>query len=174
MKQIFIAVLILISATVTAQESSYNAKIGFDLTDSIENNVTFKRKAFYEAMIYNQRVNSVALQYSIDFYNNDGTKKMKTAKGYAREVIVGTKNYVLTSNGTWVGTQDQMLAAYGVHKNGNVDSPYVKNPGSQFYQLTTPCMTEYDYFIKQVDNPSKISALIKAIGQREAAAGKLD
>ena len=174
MKTVITALLILVCFNLKAQDSSYNATIKFNLTDSVENGITFQRKAEFEAMIYNQRVNSIALQFAISFFNSDGTKKMRSAKGYAKEIIVGTNNYVVTSTGAWVGTESEMLSAYGVHKNGNVDSPYLKILGSKFYQLTTPCQTEYDWLISKIDASNKISTVIKNIGQREASAGKLD
>ena len=174
MKKVITAILILVSLTTQAQDSSYNATIRFNLTDSVENDITFKRKATFEAMIYNQRVNSIALQFAIDFFAADGNRKMKSAKGYAKEIIVGTNNYVVTSTGAWVGTEQQMLSLYGVHKNGNVDSPYLKIAGSKFYELTTPCISEYDWLISKIDASNKISTVIRNIGQREAAAGKLN
>jgi len=174
MKKIITAILILVAFTVQAQDTAYNAKISLNMTDSVENGITFQRKAFFEAMIYNQRTNTIALQFAVDFYSTDGTKKMKSAKGYAREVIVSTRNFVVTSTGAWVGTESEMLAAYGVHKNGNVDSPYLKIAGSKFWQLTTPCISEYDWLASKIDASNKLSTIIKNIGQREAAAGKLD
>ena len=175
MKTVITALLILVCFNLKAQDSSYNATIRFNLTDSVENDITFKRKATFEAMIYNQRVNSIALQFAIDFFAADGTRRMKSAKGYAKEVIVSTSNYVVTSTGAWVGTEAQMLAAYGTLKiPGNIDSGYVKITGSKFYQLSTPCTSEYDWFISKIDATNKISTVIRNIGQREAAAGKLN
>lgn len=170
MKKIITAILILVAFSVQAQDSSYNAAIKFNMTDSIENGITFQRKAFFEAMVYNQRVNNISLQFTIEFYNTAGTKKMGLVKPYSREVIVGTKNYVVSTTGVFVGNIATVLSLYG-KPDGN--GSYLKLAGSQFYDLTTACMTEYDWFTKQIDATNKISQVIKNIGQREAAAGRL-
>lgn len=171
MKKIFLFSFLLISAGVFSQDSAYNNAVKFNLTDSVENGITFQRKAFFEAMIYNQRVSSIALQYTVEFYSTDGTKKMRSVRPYSKEVVITNNTYVVTATGVKVGTIDQVLALYG-KPTGNPQNPYTKLPDGR-YDLTIPCMGEYDYLTKGFDNTQKLHATIKNIGQREATAGNL-
>jgi len=172
MKHIITAILLMVSVSCYSQDSTYNNIVKFNMTDSVEFGITFQRKAFFEAMIYNQRVNSISMQWRVEFYNTDGSKKMKLVKPYVSQIVINNDQYVVSATGAYVGNEAQMLALYGTYFNNGNDSGYVKNPGSQFYQLSTPCMGYYDYITKGFDGTKNLHQTIKNIGQA-AAEGKL-
>lgn len=171
MKKLLLFLLSLSAITAFGQDSAYNNLVKFNMTDSVENSITFQRKAFFEAMIYNQRVQSISLQFTVEFFSTDGTKKMKSVRPYTKEVNITNNNYVLTATGELVGNIDQVLALYG-KPSGDTLAPYLKF-GDGRYDLTTGVQGEYDYLTKGFDTNQKLHQTIKAIGQREAAAGKL-
>jgi uncharacterized protein YcfL len=172
MKKITTAVLILISCYAFGQDTTYNDIIKFNISDSVENDIVFKRKAFFEAMIYNQRAKSVTLQFTINFYAGDGIRKMKGFKSYTKEISIKNEEYVISSTGVFVGDISQVLQLYG-KPTGNTENPYIKLPDGR-YDLTIQCMTHYDFFVKEFDLNKKLHAAIRAAGILAASEGKLN
>lgn len=167
MKKVLIALSLLISVTAVAQDSTYNDAIRFNLTDSVEDGIALKRKATFEALIYNQRTKEITLQFTVKF--NGQNKELKFAKSYSKEVTITNDEYVVTSTGDYVGSINDVLALYGIKK----DSNYVKLPNGN-YKLTTPCMGYYDYLVKGFDTNQKLQSTIKAIGVAAGQSGKLN
>ena len=167
MKTIVLALSLLISITAVAQDSTYNDAIKFNLTDSVEDGIVMKRKAIFEAMIYNQRTKEISLQFVIKFYGQNN--QLKSVTPYAKELLITNTEYVVSSTGNYVGSITDVLALYGVKK----DSNYVKLPNGN-YQLTTPCMGYYDYLVKGFDTNHKLQSTIKAIGVAAGQSGKLN
>lgn len=167
MKKIITAILILISVNAFGQDAPYNGEVKFNLTDSVEGSYVFARKAIFETMIYNQKVQTIALQWKIKFFNAAGILDVKMVAPYFRETIIDNKHYVVTATGVYVGTITQVLALYG-KPSGNPEDPWLKLPSGR-YDLTTPCMGEYDYWMKGFDNNQKLHQSIKNHGQRIAA-----
>lgn len=167
MKKIILALSLLISVTAVAQDSTYNDAIKFNLTDSVEDGIALKRKAIFEALIYNQRTKEITLQFTIKF--NGQTKELKFAKSYPKELTITNTEYVVSSTGVYVGSITDVLALYGIKK----DSNYVKLPNGN-YKLTTDCMSYYDYLVKGFDTNQKLQSTIKAIGVAAGQSGKLN
>ena len=167
MKKVLLALSLLISITAVAQDSTYNDAIKFNLTDSVEDGIALKRKATFEALIYNQRTKEITLQFIIKF--NGQNKELKFAKSYSKEVTITNNEYVLSSTGAYVGSINDVLALYGIKK----DSNYVKLPNGN-YQLTTACMGYYDYLVKGFDTNQKLQNTIRAIGVAAGQSGKLN
>ena len=167
MKKVLLALSLLISITAFAQDSTYNDAIRFNLTDSVEDGIVMKRKAIFEAMIYNQRTKEISLQFIIKFSGQ--TKELKFAKSYSKEVTITNNEYVVSSTGDYVGSINDVLALYGIKE---ADS-YVKLPNGN-YQLTTPCMSYYDYLVKGFDTNKKLQSTIRAIGVAAGQSGKLN
>ena len=167
MKKVLIALSLLISVTAVAQDSTYNDVIKFNLTDSVEDGIALKRKATFEALIYNQRTKEITLQFIVKF--NGQNKELKFAKSYAKELTITNNEYVVSSTGAYVGSIKDVLALYGIPQGSN----YVKLPNGN-YQLTTPCMGYYDYLVKGFDSNQKLQSTIKAIGVAAGQNGKLN
>jgi len=167
MKKLLTAVLIFISLQSFAQDSTYNDQIRVTLTDSTEDGLTMKRRAFFEAMIYNQRTKQISLQFNIRF--SGATKELKTVQSYVKEIVIGNNEYVVTATGAYVGNINQVLALYGTPDS----TGYVKLPNG-LYQLSTPCMGYYDYMVKGFDTNQKLQTIIKNIATVAAGAGKLN
>jgi len=167
MKKVLIALSLLISVTAFAQDSTYNDAIRFNLTDSVEDGISLKRKATFEALIYNQRTKEITLQFKIKF--NGQTQQVMFAKSYGKELTFTNNEYVVSSTGVYVGNITDVLALYGVQE----DSNYVKLPNGN-YQLTTDCMGYYDYLVKGFDTNQKLQNTIKAIGVAAGLSGKLN
>ena len=167
MKKVLLALSLLISITAFAQDSTYNDAIKFNLTDSVEDGIALKRKATFEALIYNQRTKEITLQFTVKF--NGQNKELKFAKSYSKEVTITNNEYVLSSTGVYVGSINDVLVLYGIKE---ADS-YVKLPNGN-YQLTTPCMGYYDYLVKGFDTNQKLQNTIKAIGVAAGQSGKLN
>lgn len=177
MKQLIFAFFLLTSTTAFAQDEAYNDIVKFNMTDSVENGITFGRKATFEAMIYNQRPKTIALQFTVKFYNTAGTTEMRVAKPYTREILIRNDEYVVTATGVYVGTIATACALYGnkipdLSTPGEGDSTYQKANG--LFVLSTPCQSYYDYIVKGFDNTVKLHQTIKAIGQKAALDGKLN
>lgn len=171
MKKIITAILIFSCVSAFAQDSTYNDKVKFNMTDSVENGIAFQRKAVYEAMIYNQRVKTISLQFTVEFYNTAGTQRMKLVKPYTKEVTITNDEYVITATGVIAGTIKQALSLYGTALDtlGN----YLKLPDGR-YVMSTPVMTHYDYVVKSFDNNNKLHTIIKNAGTKAAGEGKLN
>lgn len=167
MKTIVLALSLLISITAVAQDSTYNDAIRFNLTDSVEDGIVMKRKAIFEAMIYNQRTKEISLQFVIKFYGQNN--QLKSVTPYAKELLITNTEYVVSSTGAYIGSIKDVLVLYGIKK----DSNYVKLPNGN-YQLTTPCMGYYDYLVKGFDTNQKLQSTIKAIGVAAGQSGKLN
>lgn len=167
MKKVLIALSLLISITAVAQDSTYNDAIRFNLTDSVEDGIIMKRKAIFEAMIYNQRTKEISLQFIIKFSGQN--KQLKSVTPYAKELLITNNEYVVSSTGDYVGSITDVLALYGIKE---ADS-YVKLPNGN-YQLTTPCMGYYDYLVKGFDTNQKLQNTIRAIGVAAGQNGKLN
>ena len=167
MKKVLLALSLLISITAVAQDSTYNDAIRFNLTDSVEDGIVMKRKAIFEAMIYNQRTKEISLQFIIKFSGQN--KQLKSVTPYAKELLITNNEYVVSSTGDYVGSITDVLALYGVQE----DSNYIKLPNGN-YQLTTPCMGYYDYLVKGFDTNKKLQSTIKAIGVAAGQSGKLN
>lgn len=171
MKNIIISIALLVSINAYSQDSAYNANIKFNMTDSIDSDIIFQRKAFFETLIYNQRVASISLQFRVEYFNTNGSKKSNIARAYSKEVNITNTNYVVTSTGVLIGDINKVLTLYG-KPSGDSSQPYLKFSDGR-YNLTIGVMGEYDYLAKGFDTNQKLHNTIKAIGQREAAAGKL-
>lgn len=167
MKKVLIALSLLISITAVAQDSTYNDAIRFNLTDSVEDGIVMKRKAIFEAMIYNQRTKEISLQFIIKFSGQN--KQLKSVTPYAKELLITNNEYVVSSTGDYVGSITDVLALYGVSQGND----YVKLPNGN-YQLTTPCMGYYDYLVKGFDTNHKLQNTIRAIGVAAGQSGKLN
>lgn len=174
MKKILLFIAVAFTIQAQGQDSLYNANIRFPMTDSVDNGITFGRRAVYEAMIYNQRVNSISLQFKVVFLNKVNTKDLALIKPYVKEIEITNSNYVITATGVVVGTLANVLALYGKPTGIiNPDSAWVKFADGRF-DLTTRCMGEYDYVCSQFDLNNKLSAIIRQRGIAAAAAGKLN
>lgn len=167
MKKVLIALSLLVSVTAFAQDSTYNDAIRFNLTDSTEDGIAIKRKATFEALIYNQRSKQISLQFVIKFYGI--SKELKFANSYSKEVTISNDEYVVSSTGAYVGTINNLLALYGIPQGND----YVKLPNGN-YQLTTACMGYYDYLVKGFDTDQKLQSTIKDIGVAAGNNGKLN
>jgi len=167
MKKLLTALLIIFSLQSFAQDTTYNDQIRFNLPDSVEDDLTMKRKAFFEAMIYNQRIKQISFQFLIKF--SGATKELQSAKPYSREINIGNNEYVVSATGAYVGNISQVLILFGIPDS----TGHVKLPNG-LYQLTTPCMGYYDYLIKGFDTNQKLQNTIKAIGIKAGQDGKLN
>lgn len=167
MKQLLTVIILLFSLQSFAQDTTYNDQIRFALPDSIEDNITFKRRAAFEAMIYNQRTKQISLQFVIKF--SGATRELKSVQSYSKEIVISNNEYVVSETGVYVGSISQVLALYGTPDS----TGYVKLPNG-LYQLSTPCMGYYDYLIKGFDTNQKLQAIIRAIGIKAGQDGKLN
>jgi len=167
MKKLLLSICILFSLQSFAQDTTYNDQIRFNLPDSIEDNITLKRRAAFEAMIYNQRTKQISLQFVIKF--SGATRELKSVQSYSKEIIISNNEYVVSATGAYVGNISQVLILFGIPDS----TGYVKLPNG-LYQLTTPCMGYYDYLIKGFDTNQKLQNTIKAIGIKAGQDGKLN
>jgi hypothetical protein len=111
-------------------------------------------------MIYNQRVKEITLQWFIRF-GNIGQVDLKILAGYGVSTSITNNNYVVSSTGVFVGDLNKVLALYGKP----VADSFAKLPNG-LYDLTTPCMGEYDYWMKLLDSNVKIATAIRQNGVR--------
>ena len=174
MKKIILLALVALTIQAHSQDSLYNARIRFPMTDSVDNGITFGRRAVYEAMIYNQRINGISLQFRVIFLNKVNTNDLSLVKSYVKEVDIINSNYVVTATGVVVGDIARVLQLYGKPSGiVNPDSAWIKFADGRF-DLTTRCIGEYDYVCSQFDNLNRLSAIIRQRGIAAAAAGKLN
>lgn len=155
--------LFLISSNIFGQDSAYNGQIRFPITDSAEGNYTFTRRATFECLTYNQRIKEITLQWFVRF-GNIGQVDLRTLPGYAVSTSITNNNYVVSSTGAFVGDINKVLSLYG-KPSGDINNPYLKLANGLF-DLTTACMGEYDYWMKQLDSNVKIGVLIRQNGVR--------
>jgi len=167
MKKLLTAIFIFLSFQSFAQDTTYNDKIRVTLTDSTEDGLTMKRRAFFEAMIYNQRTKQISLQFNIRF--SGATRELKTVQSYVKEIVIGNNEYVVSATGAYVGDIKSVLALYGTPLNDD----YVQLPNG-LYQLSTPCIGYYEYMVKGFDTNQKLQNTIKNIATVAAEAGKLN
>ena len=169
MKKLLLSVAILLSLQSFSQDTTYNDAIKFNMTDSVEDNFTFKRKATFEALVINPRTKEIQLQFRVKFFGNN--IEVKAVQPYSKTVSIPNDLYVVSATGVFVGNISDVLVLYG---KKNPDSSYIKFPDGR-YDLTTACQGWYDYIIiNKFEVNNKLQVVIKAIGVQAAAEGKLN
>jgi len=163
MKNLVTIIALITFFNCSAQDSTYNATVKFNLSDSVENGISFQRKCFFQEFNYDQEQMEIALKYRVEFFNTNGTKRMKSVKEYLTTYTASRSKYVLSSIGFLVGSIQKVLSLYAKY---DANGEPVQFPDGR-YDLTTACMTEYDYLAKSFDNNQKLNSTIKSIGQRE-------
>ncbi len=168
MKNILLSIVIFFTISGYAQDARKSTALGFDMPDSTENSITFKRKAVFESFSYNK--NNIILKFSVEFYNTNGSKKMGLIKPYIRRIDITDYTYVITATGEIIGDINTVLKRFG---KPNKDGGFEKLPDGR-YDLETPCVGWYSYLAEMFETSTlNLNTLIKTIAQNEAQNGKL-
>lgn len=174
MKQlIFAAILVLISFGIQAQ-TPYNDKVQFNLGDTTdEAGTVYKRKGQFEAIIYNQRIKSIAIQVRVKFLNKD-VEMERWMKPYTKEFTINNETFVVLATGVKVGDRTAMRKLYGVLDQADTTNQTYLTSVFGGDSLTVACSGHYDYIVRMFDVNNRLHNIIKALAQQANVEGKLD